>query len=51
MIVWLEVNGKNLVKETRDREEAERVAEDWLIEAKKHYPHKKFTPRFIEEAA
>ncbi len=47
ILVLLKVNGKTLLKDCGNLEEATQQAREWLAAEKKSYPHKKFKPRFF----
>lgn len=44
VLATLEVNGKKYVQECPDKKAAEAAVRGWLVEAKKNYPNKVFTP-------
>ena len=46
ILVILEVNGKIYFAECPTLKAARWKANEWLLEAKKSYPHKEFTPRY-----
>ena len=46
VLVTLLVNGTCMAAEAKNLAEAQQQANEWLKEAKKHFPNKKFTPRF-----